>query len=252
MRARSLSLTRVTAKLRDAESSPEAWPDALESLTNALGIAGAACILFAKQSKSVDWVCFSGLSAAFENRYVQQYASLDPFSPLLNILPGWAMLSECFPRAALAKDEWYNDFVLTCGVRDIAGTRLIETSSHWAIFGLHQQIGRNFRDDTGPILDRVTPLLRALALRQIERVSGETYDAAGETNAREGTRYFFHIGNGRTYRDEIGKEFVTQEQALAHASTVAAELRLEDGWNEFAVTVTDGGGNIIARMPITD
>ena len=42
----------------------------------------------------------------------------------------------------MRRSEWYNDFVLACGVRDIVGTRLFETPSYRVIFGLHQQIGR--------------------------------------------------------------------------------------------------------------
>jgi hypothetical protein len=64
------SLIQLTAKIHEAESSPDAWPDALASLTDALGIGGAACIVFNKKSNSADWVCFSGLSAALETRYM--------------------------------------------------------------------------------------------------------------------------------------------------------------------------------------
>jgi hypothetical protein len=164
------SLARLMAKIHESASSPDAWPDALASLTTAVATGGAACIVFNKMSGSADWACFSGLSAALETRYLRHYASLDPFSPLLNVTPGWIRLLDCLPEPALAKSEWYNDFVLACGVRDIVGTRLVETASHWAVLGLHQQIGRRFGDDTAPILDRVTASLRAATLRQIERL----------------------------------------------------------------------------------
>jgi hypothetical protein len=219
-------------------------------MTDALGCAGAACILFDRQTNSVDWVCFSGLSAALETRYIQYYGALDPYLPVLNVVPDWTKLSECFPPAALARDEWYNDFVLGCGVRDIIGTCVVETRSHSAICGLHQQIGRSFHEDVGSILGRLTPLLRAMALRQIARVSGEPADAARGTNVPPRSRYFFHVGNGRTYRDDSGAEFATSEDAIAYASILAGELRHDREWQGFEVIVTDAAGNVVARKLI--
>lgn len=174
-------LTRLRAKIHEAESSPDAWPEALASLTDALGVGGVASIVFSKRTRSADWVCFSGLSAAFEARYMHHYASLDPFAPLLNVIPGWTKLSECLPKVALANSEWYNDFVLSCGVRDIIGTCLIDTPSHCAIFGLHQQIGRSFDDEMMPFLEQVTAPLHAATLRQVERRFGATRDGDSAT-----------------------------------------------------------------------
>jgi hypothetical protein len=88
----------------------------------------------------------------------------------LNVIPGWTKLSECLPKVALANSEWYNDFVLSCGVRDIIGTCLIDTPSHCAIFGLHQQIGRSFDDEMMPFLEQVTAPLHAATLRQVRDV----------------------------------------------------------------------------------
>ena len=89
-------LIRAVSKIQEAGIAPDAWPEAMKLLTDALGVEGAACIVFNKQTESVDWVCFSGLSAELEAKYVKHYASLDPFSPLLYVLPGWKRLSECF------------------------------------------------------------------------------------------------------------------------------------------------------------
>jgi hypothetical protein len=58
--------------------------------------------------------------------------------PHLNVAPRWIKLSDCLPQSLLRQSEWYNDFVLACGVRDILGTRLIETPSHLVYVGVHQ------------------------------------------------------------------------------------------------------------------
>ena len=66
----SPDLSRVAANIRDSERAAEAWPEALKSMTEALGAAGAACIVTNKNSNSADWVCFSGLSERFKSDYV--------------------------------------------------------------------------------------------------------------------------------------------------------------------------------------
>jgi hypothetical protein len=110
-RARSMKsdISRLLEKSRDAELAPEAWPDLFNSLINTLGVAGAACIISSKSTGRVDWICFSGLSAEFQPDYVNHYASLDPFSPLLNVDAGWVRLSESLPDTFLRQSEWYND-----------------------------------------------------------------------------------------------------------------------------------------------
>lgn len=49
-------------------------------------------------------------------------------------------LSQSFPAADLRKDEWYNDFVIKCGVREIVGARLAGDFSRTAILGVHYGI----------------------------------------------------------------------------------------------------------------
>jgi hypothetical protein len=50
----SRDLSRVAAKIRDSERAAEVWPEALKSMTEALGAAGAACIVANKSSNSAD------------------------------------------------------------------------------------------------------------------------------------------------------------------------------------------------------
>jgi hypothetical protein len=93
-------------------------------LTKAAAVAGAALIIFNKSTGNVDEACFSGLSAEFKSDYIRRYAAMDPYSPLLD--GSWKKLSECFSDGLLRRSEWYNDFVLTCGVRDILAARLAD------------------------------------------------------------------------------------------------------------------------------
>jgi hypothetical protein len=180
------NLVRAISKIQEAGLGPDEWPKALKSLTDALGVEGAACIVLNKRTRAVDWIFFSGLSAELESKYIERYALLDPFSPLLFVLPGWTKLSECLPSSALQKSEWHNDFVLACGVRDALGTQLVDTPSHAALFGLHRQIGRSFANETTSILSAVTDTLSAAMQRHMERLFGRLPAEAATTTVAEG------------------------------------------------------------------
>ena len=65
-------MSSLVARLHNAAVTPEAWPDALTALTDAAGVAGAALIIFNKNSGKVDEAHFCGLSAGFKSDYVRQ------------------------------------------------------------------------------------------------------------------------------------------------------------------------------------
>src|ERR1700692_5118300 len=127
-------MSSLVARLHDAAVTPEAWPDGLTAFTDAAGVAGAALIIFNKSTGKVDEAHFCGLSAGFKSDYVQHYAALDPYSPLLD--GNWKKLSERLPHRLLRSSEWYNDFILTCGVCDILGRGLCATSRRWVLLRL--------------------------------------------------------------------------------------------------------------------
>jgi hypothetical protein len=243
-------ITRVIAKIHDAGLVPDAWPEALKALTDALAVAGAACIVSNKTTSRVDWVCFFGLSAELQCEYINHYAPLDPFSPLVRVTPAWTKLSQHLPDSLLRKSEWYNDFVMACGVRDILATRLVNTSSHSVLFGLHQQIGRSFGDRTAAILDNVERPLSSAALRHLDHLVGTASGNTAIEPIADHTRYYFHVRNGRQYPDETGRVFSTHNEAIAYALVLAAELRQDRDWGGFVISVTDDGGAVVAEIPV--
>ena len=161
-------MSTLVSALQDAAASREAWPDALKALTEAAGVAGTALIISNKHTGNVEDACFSGLSAEFESDYIRHYATLDPYSPLLD--GSWKKLSGCFPDPVLRRSEWYNDFVLACGVRDILGARLVDTPDYRVIFGIHQQIGRSFPARFDSLIELATDPLRRAAEHNVERL----------------------------------------------------------------------------------
>jgi hypothetical protein len=123
----------------------------------------AALIISNKRTENVEEACFSGLSAEFKRDYTQHYTAVDPYSPLLD--GSWMKLSECLPNSMLRKSEWYNDFVLACGVRDILAVRLVDTASYRVIFGIHQQIGHSFSERSDSVVSLVRVPLKYAAWR---------------------------------------------------------------------------------------
>jgi hypothetical protein len=152
---------RLAGIVQEAPRVLEAWPEALKSITEAAGVAGAGYIVYNKTIGSVEFACFSGLSAGLESKYIQHYSALDPFLPMLRAR--WRKLSYSIPEHLLRTSEWYNDFVLRCGVRDIIAARLADGASISIIFGLQQQIGRTFSDKTASVLKQLDRSLRVAA-----------------------------------------------------------------------------------------
>jgi hypothetical protein len=244
------AMSSLVLTFHDAAVSPEARFHALGALTNAAAVAGAALIIFNKSTGNVDEACFSGLSAEFTSNDIRHYAAMDPYSPLLD--GNWKKLSECFSDGLLRRSELYNDFVLTCGVRDILAARLADTSSHRVIFGIHQQIGHNFSDRVDATVDLVTIPLKHAACRHIGRLFSRV-DGLDESQTgvlAEGQRFYFHVDNGRRYPDETGCVFSTPRDAAAHAFVLAQELAQDESWHGSSVLVTDDRGQEITRVRI--
>jgi hypothetical protein len=244
-------MSSLASTIHDAAASPEAWPQALAALTDAAGVAGAALIISNKRTGNVEEAWFSGGSAGFKSDYIRHYAALDPYSPLLD--GSWIKLSECLPESMLRNSEWYNDFVLTCGVRDILGAQLLDTPSHRVIFGIHQQIGRSFSDRVDSVVNLADIPLKHAAWRQIERLASSICDLFDEPQAEllaERSRFYFHVENGSRYPDETGSAFSTPEDATAHAVIIARELAQDGSWHGSSILVTDDRGQEIVRVRI--
>jgi hypothetical protein len=241
-------MSSLVSTFHDAAISHQAWPRVLKALTDAMGAAGAALIISNKSTGNVDEAYFSGLSAGLKSDYVRHYAALDPYTPLLD--GSWKKLTECLPDSLLRNSEWYNDFVLTCGVRDILGARLVDTSSHCAIFWIYQQIGRSFPDRVDSLVDIVAIPLKQVARRHIERFFSGINDELQTDAAAKGRRFNFHVGNGSLYPDETGSVFSTTDAAAAHAFVVAQELAHDESWHGSSVLVTNDRGQEITRVRI--
>jgi hypothetical protein len=61
-------------------------------------------------------------------------------------------------------------------------------------------------------------------------------------------RYFFHIANGKTFKDDLGEQFLGVAEAMAHATDIAKALGEDAGWRDCSVVVEDENGTEIGRV----
>jgi DNA-binding CsgD family transcriptional regulator/PAS domain-containing protein len=111
----------------------------MEAVAEAAGAIGAAYIVRNKETAGVEWISLSGPSAVLKAAYVSYYAAVDHYSPLIDASAQgrWLQLSKCFSKSRLRTDEWYNDFVVKAGIKDILGVRLADHPSQIVILGIH-------------------------------------------------------------------------------------------------------------------
>jgi DNA-binding CsgD family transcriptional regulator len=144
-RARSgpAAIARIISSLYDAALAPEDWPAVLHSVAVAVGSIGAAYIIWNKRVGAVEWLALTGPSTDMKADYVNHYAALSPYRPLVDTAPfgRWVRLSECLPGTVLRKSEWYNDLILRSGIGDILSARLFDTPSRVGLLSIHQVHG---------------------------------------------------------------------------------------------------------------
>lgn len=63
-------------------------------------------------------------------------------------------------------------------------------------------------------------------------------------------RFFFHVSNGSTFKDEVGEVYPGLDAASAHAAKIASDLSKDGDYKGFAVVVIDEQGQEVARVPI--
>jgi DNA-binding CsgD family transcriptional regulator len=183
-------------------------------------------------------------------------------------------LSECLPKTVLRSDEWYNDFVVRCGVRDILGVRLFENSSHAAILGIYYGLyqTRSGSADAARLKELLDPLSQAarlhvelrnmgwkssIALRALDQLANGVLVTDGDGRIIELNRVAEHIlcrddglavRNGklcalRVFEDNKLMAFIS---AAAVGKTAAATGRMligrRGGQKHYAVTVASIGG----------
>jgi hypothetical protein len=155
--------SETVTRLFDAVLDERLAPDALRAVSNYVGASGAAYLLVHKLTGQVSTITYWGAFSGSQADYLTHYSKIDRFRVIQEAAGcgAFALLSDRLPARVLAHDEWYNDFVLKGGIRDVLGTKLHENKSHMVIVGLHRAIG-----DPRPIPDDAVALRMIMAPMQ--------------------------------------------------------------------------------------
>src|SRR5438067_2241087 len=89
-------LSDLSSKLHDTALAPDGWPEALKSLTDVTGAAGAAYIAFNKITARVERACFSGLCGSSLHTSATTLRSTPIHRCLIGV--GQSSLSACQTR----------------------------------------------------------------------------------------------------------------------------------------------------------
>lgn len=197
------STARLVASVYDAALAPELWPGALEVVAEYFSAAGADYSLWNKRNGRVEWLSVAGPMVQYQTDYIKHYHAVDPFNRFATedrTRRLW-QVTKVLPRTLLRGDEWYNDFILKSGLKDLWAIRLYETSTHVVYFELHRGVGgvplaAEGRPDLMKLLE---PLTKAARLRIELRKAGLDH------RARLGRQALEYLSTGVIIVDRDGR-----------------------------------------------
>jgi DNA-binding CsgD family transcriptional regulator/PAS domain-containing protein len=143
-RRRPETFHRVEAAICDASLDSNRWNVALQLLTRAVDGFGAALILRDTRTNRVRSTSFVGPGANLTSSYVEHYSKLDRYAAMLELSPPNRLmrLSEVMTPPELRTDEWYNDYLLKCGIGDLLACRIHASAFCTIVLGVHEATGR--------------------------------------------------------------------------------------------------------------
>jgi DNA-binding CsgD family transcriptional regulator/PAS domain-containing protein len=215
--------------LYDAVLDERLAPTALKAVAECVGASGAAYLLVNKFVGQVSTITWWGSFTGSQADYLARYGKIDPFRVIQEKAACGELvrLSDSLPAHVLSHDEWYNDFILRGGVRDVLGTKLHESESHMMIVGLHRAVGdtRPIPEDAEALRMLMGPLRNAARLHLgLISIGFRSAIARGRLN---------HLNAGVIFTDGNGRIIETNQAG-------EAVLRIGDG-------LTMRGGQICAR-----
>jgi DNA-binding CsgD family transcriptional regulator/PAS domain-containing protein len=134
---------KAITSVYDAVLDEEHRRSALQAVAECVGAADVVYLVLNKktgEALSLDWWGpFSGNS----DDYMAHYAKIDPLRAAQEsaVSGRWVRATEILPPSLLSRDEWYNDFILARGMRDIINGKLYENASYTVLMGFQCAIG---------------------------------------------------------------------------------------------------------------
>jgi DNA-binding CsgD family transcriptional regulator len=233
---RSEAHARTIARIYDAALMPDLWPAALQSVGEVVGVVGAGYCIQNRRDGQVDLLSVSGPLVETGGDYIDYFHARDLHRALIEAAPRgrWVGIRQRLPETALRRDEWYNDFLRKAGIDDAVGTRLFQSQTHTALFGISHGIGQApFATAQIAALQKLSRPLRRAARLQVELNSlGWKSPIALRALDRLGTAVIVTHGNGRVIElNRSGERILRQQDGLTLRSGRLEATNVADNAN---------------------
>ncbi len=156
--------------LYDAVAEPSAWPRCFATLGAAIGADAIHMLAIDKQHGSLSYSDGFNLSPESELAYLQKYGRIDPRAALMLARGAgeWTHCHEAFDDAYVARDPFYQEFLIPIGKRYLSGCKLVDDTRVSVIFAALRNLGTQpFGPDEIRFLDRLLPhLTRAVRMQR--------------------------------------------------------------------------------------
>jgi hypothetical protein len=131
----------LVAEFYEAALAPAQFPQVLRHLARFAGGTGAILLTWDKRAAEVALHATGGHTGAdAPEHYRRHYAPLDPYRRVLETRPtgAWTTCADFFDDAFVARDAFYNDYLLPRGVRYMSAARVLTSDAYDAYVGVHR------------------------------------------------------------------------------------------------------------------
>lgn len=143
-----------------AVEHPEQWRSFYERLQQAIGVTSIHMLAMDKRHGTMSYSDGANLPVTGELAYMQQYRFIDPRMPLLMAKPllGWTHCHQELDEAFVARDPFYQDFLLPYDRRYMSGCKLVDNEDATVIFAtLSRAADGPLAPEAAAFLDRLLP-----------------------------------------------------------------------------------------------
>lgn len=173
----------LIAKIYSAASGRTNWEETLTALCIALDVWAIQLLAFDKKTGGILFSHMGGGASLIDHlAYVRTYNRTDPRAPLLlsATMTGWLHCHEHLSDEVVAKNAFYQDFLIPAGGRYVSGTKIVDDESLTVVLGVHRGVGSQplgevevqFLEKLRIHLAEAMAIYRYLAARQFESSIG--------------------------------------------------------------------------------
>jgi DNA-binding CsgD family transcriptional regulator len=168
--------------LYEAVTEPAGWPNFFTSLGQAVDANVIHMLAVDKKHGSLSFSDGFNLPAEGELAYIQKYGSIDPRAARIwQNSPGeWLHCHEIFNDDFVARDPFYQDFLIPIGKRYVSGCKLVDDANVCVLFSVLRAVGESpLGSPEIRFLDKLIPHLTRAVRMQLQNYTFSTKALVG-------------------------------------------------------------------------